>query len=95
MAFILVKMVNISIFISTIKINNMIENWKQFNESTEIDYIFDGAVWYDKLDDVYMVMDVTGDKVYGHCDDFDFERDSKEEALKQLKSWGFEYLGVD
>ena len=68
---------------------------KQFENfgKSELDYLFTGAVWSDGKD--HMELRVTGETVYGSGNDFDFERDSKEEALAQLKQWGYRYIGAE
>jgi len=66
---------------------------KLVNESN----IFSGAVWSDGED--YMVLSEltpSGEhKIYGKGYDFDFVRDTKEEAEAQLKKWGYHYIGID
>lgn len=69
------------------------KNW--MNESEETENIFTGAVWSDNEDD-HMVLRINPDgTVYGSSDNFDFEREDKLAAAKQLKAWGFRYIGVD
>jgi len=41
------------------------------------------------------VVGVTGEEVYGSSNKFDFDRPTKKEALKQLKDWGYKYIGVE
>lgn len=72
-----------------------IMNYSNFlNENKELDFIFTGAVWYNQ-DEGDMELEIRGDKVYGSTNKWDFEEDSKEIALKQLKEWGFRYIGAE
>jgi len=56
--------------------------------------IYTDAVW-DNGEDGLMTLRVNGDRVYGFCDNFDFDAESKEDALKKLEEWGFEYVGAE
>jgi len=59
------------------------------------DNIYTGASWSNNEDDI-MVLRVNPDgSVYGSGDDFDFERPNAKEALRQLKQWGYRYIGHD
>ena len=51
-------------------------------------------VWENREDGDVMQVSLQDDgKVYGAGNRFDFERDSVEEAEKQLKAWGYEHVG--
>ena len=59
------------------------------------DNIYTGAVWTDGEGD-HMVLRVNPDgSVYGSGDDFEFDRPNIKEALRQLKQWGYRYIGHD
>ena len=67
-------------------------NWLT-ESNDELSNIFSGAVWSNGND--YMHLEERGIKIYGCGNDFDFERNSKEEALVQLKKWGYHYVGAE
>jgi hypothetical protein len=60
--------------------------------------IFTGAVWSGEVDGQYdqIVININGDgKIYGQGTEFDFLRDTPQEAYNQLKQWGYKYSGVE
>lgn len=66
---------------------------ESLNDSDTTKEIFTGAMWTDGND--YMRLEVRPSSVYGCGDDFDFSRETKEEALAQLKKWGYHYIGAE
>ncbi len=59
-----------------------------------IEQIFNGATWEDSHGDIMRLEIKANGKVYGCSNSFDFYRDSKKEALEQLQTWGYRYIGV-
>jgi hypothetical protein len=56
--------------------------------------IFTGAAWSRGQDMIVLRVNSDG-SVYGQGQKFDFERATPQEALSQLKKWGYEYIGVE
>lgn len=57
--------------------------------------IFQGATFRDESGDTMVIERVTETNVYGCSNEFDFERNSKDEAADQLTKWGYRYIGVE
>lgn len=69
------------------------EGFINFDNYDLVDKIYTGAEWISDEHGIMTLIVEPDGEVYGRCDNFDFEKDNKLDAAKQLEKWGFRYLG--